>query len=254
MKAILFILLILSMFPARGQQQMLVNRHATNAAGGGGGAAYLAHWTLNQGSGTSVTDSADSETGTLSGTTIPTWQAGDNSFNCLQFAGAGYVDTANFADNLPNFTVSCWVKTSTAATMMIVAKTASSLTGAGWLLQLGGAGQAEGYIMHDGSLYLGVVDGHVISDGAWHSLIMVVTNGTSATAAVTIYVDGSTANNSTDSGGTWGTAGFSNATDVLLGKDGTPDYYYTGYIQDVIIDNTAWLAAKATTIYNAGPQ
>lgn len=100
-----------------------------------------AWWKMNEGSGTTTADaSGNSLTGTLSGTSIPTWVSGPSggSDNALQFNGASsYVTTGNTNWSSNTISIACWMMRaswSTAKYIPILAMNYGSTSGIGFYL------------------------------------------------------------------------------------------------------------------------
>ncbi len=134
-----------------------------------------------------------------------------STYYSLVFNGSGGgVTFPNFADNLTNFSVSCWVKTSsTTGVPGLVTKTTNISTNAGWYLAGGTSGVLQCYAQQDGSNYRGSTTSTNIHDDTWHHVVM-----TKSGTSVLIYID-KVSVGTPDSAGTLTT--FSNATNVVLG-------------------------------------
>jgi concanavalin A-like lectin/glucanase superfamily protein len=229
------------------------------------GPSPLYWWKMNDAGPTTVADSADSTPGTAAGS--PTFSGGVNG---IAFSGvAQYVTTGNVADNLANFSLSCWMNYNDASQILIsealLYKISSSSLSNGWYIQVGesGVGNNNGvacYIQQGGgSTYVGRDSNPsvTLTDGNWHSIIVTYASTSGNSPTVTLYVDGSTSGTVPDNNGVWsGASGFSNTNFVTIASDDglTRDSYWAGSISDSRIYNIALTSGQVSTIYSAGRQ
>jgi hypothetical protein len=222
--------------------------------------AQLAWWKLDEGSGASTADSSGfGHTGTLAttGSTLPSWTTGKLG-NALSFDGStNFVDSTSFADNLSDFTVSAWFKTSAIPSPIsggiITAKMGAGgiYSGEGWVIAMGNtisgvpSGGINTFIQTDGSNWLGQNTTGTYNDGNWHHVAMVVSGGNS----VTLYVDGSTAGTEANNGGTLGL--YTNSADVMIAND-IDGEFFNGDVDDVHVYNYALTASQVLNLYNSG--
>jgi hypothetical protein len=231
---------------------------------------------MNDGTGATVADSSgNGETGTLEGSPTAAWASGDNGYDCLSFPATetAYMDSENFADNLPTFTVSCWFKTTNKGVnpvneFPLVEKATSGGTGAGtgWFFGIAGPNEVPGYPLwgflqnNNGNSWVGSQSAVAVNDGKWHFAVMVVSNAvagkvltTQSASPLSLYLDGVLQTTS------WSnfpfTNGISNSNHVRVAcAYAYGPNYFSGNIQDVRISGSAWTAATISSLYTAGPQ
>lgn len=209
----------------------------------------LARWTLDGAtiSGTSVTDtSGNSHTGTaVGGPTSIIGKIGQG----LSFNGSSqYIDTANFADNLADFTISTWFKTTyTGSVRLLVSKLGAGgwATGAGWGLGIVTGGKISALAQTNGSNYAQVTS-QSHSDGIWHHAVMTISGGNTAK----LYIDG-VEDDTTGPNGSGTVAGYSTASNVRIGTDYDGEYF-PGSLDDVQIFNKALSATEVAQLYSIG--
>jgi hypothetical protein len=184
------------------------------------------------GVGTTWTDiSNNSNNGTL--TNGPTFTSAD--YGAIRFDGVDdYVDVTNTADNLPNFTVGCWFKTTVTTSglpAMLVNKLVNYSNGAGWgLFQVNG--DVRFIFQTNGSLW-GVyyTTGQLINDGTWHSATAVLSNG----LLNRIYINGTPVGTTLVQGTPWTT--YSNSGNIRIGTAQNNQYFFSGSIGNTQIYN-----------------
>jgi hypothetical protein len=213
-------------------------------------------WNFDEGSGMVANDSTgNGNTGTL--VNSPTWTTSGKINDALTFNGTtSYVDSSNFADNLSNFTVAAWFKTSTTPTGQFGA-IASKLgsggwgSGTGWGLGIEGASTGAPstlttIIQTNGSNWRSTHTTASLTDGNWHHAVMVVTGGNT----VTLYLDGTIPGTALNNAGTM--SGYSNNSNVRIGTDYNSEFF-TGTIDDVRVYNRALSASEVWRLYNGAP-
>lgn len=210
----------------------------------------VAHWKLNEGSGTAISDSSgNGRSGVMNGAT---WTAG-NVGNALSFDGVN--DYVNFNDILDagsgNMTVMAWVKFEKLdANQKLLFKAHSLSPWLSWQLQLyGDQPQSSGVepvftvATTNGGYYSSGYSG-VVSAGTWYH-VAGVKNGNN----LSFYMNGATANTWTDTiSGT-----VQNGDSALsLGSawDGTQEPF-RGVLDDVRVYNRALTSQEINTIYMA---
>ncbi|MHC4440362.1 MAG: LamG domain-containing protein, partial [Planctomycetota bacterium] len=140
---------------------------AASASGG-----LVAHWRLDEGSGTTAYDSAGSNQGTLNGD--PKWSTGPAG-GVLEFDGDDYVDIPSGVTELgaANFTIAAWIKTSETG-MAILSKSNGDTGWSSMEKQLYVADSATSEGDNDGTVeYVGWgcdwIRGSIrVDDGQWH--------------------------------------------------------------------------------------
>ena len=197
-------------------------------------------------------ESGSDNTGTLENMTRSGSPTVGKIGQALNFDGSSsYVDmtgSSGVADNLSNFTVSAWFKTSTSVSGQaeIVSKfsTGGLTSGQGWALD------------DDGNSLIGIIQQEPpgnyavkgstasVDDGNWHQGVMVVTGGNT----VTLYLDGQ-AQSPAANNGTVTT--FTNASDIRIGNDYNSDFF-PGSIDDVRVYDRALSASEIQQLYTLG--
>jgi hypothetical protein len=201
-------------------------------------------WTFDENTGTTAGDSSgNGNTGTLSGSPIPTWTSGIIT-NALSFAG-GYVDLGSSSTLRPTsaLTLMCWINISTLSFFNCFMSTGEDFNK--------GLHGVTFWLYADGSLEL-----EWANDSTYGQL-----NGpTPLPSATWIHVaatlDGSTVNLYTN-GVLYATRGqpftpTAGSVDALIGiayNSTTPAYPFSGTIDDVRIYNRALSAAEIHTQY-----
>ncbi|MFA5764331.1 MAG: LamG-like jellyroll fold domain-containing protein, partial [archaeon] len=175
----------------------------------------------------------------------------------LNFDGSDdYINTSNFANNLSNFTVSAWFKSTSSFTNLggnIISKLGSGglNSGTGWVLGVSGPINVLGenhvtaLVQKDGSNYIIKYSTATnFIDGSWHNAVMIVTN----LSFVKLYVDG-VEQTGTDSLGSL-TGGFSNSQPVMIGNDFDSELF-NGSIDEVLIFNRSLSSTEVLALYNS---
>ncbi len=202
-----------------------------------------AYWSFNEGAGNITHDfSGNSNTGTLLGTTLPTWISGKRA-GALSFDGSsGYITgSGTNLTNLgagANVTISAWVKPlSVSGTQTIFNKGASGVCFNYGLVLVGGNLRAR----NSNSDYS--VSSTNLSANIWQHITIVFSGST-----VTGYVNASSTGSSAQ--------GTSNCADTnwSIGRRAYNSSleYFGGGIDDLRIYNRALSAADIQTLYNAG--
>jgi len=221
--------------PALTDYQVQVSPNLYNSTG------LVGSWHFSEGSGTRAADSSGlGNDGTLTG---PAWVSGTFGSG-LQFNGVNqYVDAGNFADNLANFSVSAWVKTTSVPSVMIFTKITNTGNGKGWALYTS-AGHAVFLIQQSGTIYKVRIGTTPINNGNWHF----VSATKDASNAIRLYVDGVSEGSDT-SGGT--VTDFSNANNVKIGANSDLYASFNGTIDEVRVYNRSLSAQEISELYNA---
>ncbi len=203
-----------------------------------------------------LNDLVGSNHGTLTNMDPATdWVAdtGAGGIRALDFDGSNdYVVSSTSAFRFLNttFSVSAWLKFTSAANMMAVAVDFGSFT-PGWVIQ-SASGKILCAIKGAGGVLAGGRDTTAtFNDGNWHNVVAVFTTSTTTAANndVVIYVDGSLASvGARLSTGLYATP----ADNAWLGRrqSGTP--YYTGRSDDIRIFSTSVNSTDVSYLYNGG--
>jgi hypothetical protein len=259
MKRVLYIGLVVTVFwllVAPAWAGLRVERKSGDLSNG-----LVGYWPFNDPdiSGTTVYDrSGQSHNGTMvAGPLKVVGKLGQG----LSFDGSsGYVDTSNFADYLPNFSVSVWFKSSMDSASnypAIVTKISAGgpSTGEGWALYFrtfngygmdGKIGRVWGYLASNtGYAWISRYTNNTYNDNTWHQAVMVVTNSNT----VTLYIDGVIPSTTGNDSGEFGS--YSNSANVRIGND-YDNEYFNGSIDEVRIYNRALSADEVKRLYNIG--
>jgi hypothetical protein len=187
------------------------------------------------GSGTTVTNLLDTNTGTMSGTTFSSV-----NFGCFNFDGnSDQIDFSSFPDVNSTWTVELWLRTSTTNYITALQVADSGTTGTNDAAVIvnkhpGGASAVWGF--YDGA---SVVEGSSLNtNNTWYHCVVTLTGTT-----YTLYLNGSQ-----DGSGT-GTA--RNIVDLLIGRRSYSGFYYNGDISNVKIYSKKLEASEVLQNYNA---
>jgi prepilin-type N-terminal cleavage/methylation domain-containing protein len=174
----------------------------------------------------------------------PTVKIGSScvSGSCLSFNGSNYIDTTNFADNLSNFTIAFWLKTTNNG--VIIGKISQTGSGKGWAVYGGGR---YFLIQQSTSIYKYTISVSPIPyDDSWHYWVGIKDSSYN----LNVYIDGKPATISLGSLGT--ITDFSNTNIVRIGQNGDLTSPYVGLIDDVRIYNTILPTAQIKEQYYVG--
>jgi hypothetical protein len=218
----------------------------TNVTGG-----LIAWWPLDEGFGLSTADmSGEGHNGSLSNS--PTWSTGLIS-NALTFASADsqFVNVTNsggVADNLPNFTVSCWFKTTTSPPdhAILVGKFGPGgyANGPGWALEVESGGICDGEIQQDGGEQYIESTGVRVTDGAWHQYVMTCDSAQNVNA----YFDGAPLAQENVGTGPGSVSTFTTTNNIRIGND--YDFEpFNGTIDDVRIYDRVLTAKEVEILF-----
>ncbi len=210
----------------------------------------LAGYSFDEPSGTTVYDVTNhGYDGTTTGS--PTRVASVTSAYGKGFTFDGtsqYINTANYADNIGEMTVSAWIKsTSNNAYRSIVAKMNNIASAPGWFLGIN-AGSIDFAVQTDGSNYIEKVTTTDYTDNTWHHVVGTLTGGVGGT--LTIYVDGSAVGVTTNTLGTVST--ITNSENVRIADCGAANCKFGGTIDDVRVYNRAFSSTEVSGLYNEG--
>lgn len=239
------------------KKQLMLLAAFTVAAAVTSQADLKAYWDLEEGSGTTTTESVSS---TVSGA-LPTgasWATGGapTGSGALAFANGGRLETGLDAATLGiagsgTKTILAWINTTTTTEDAFLGY--SPTNG-------GGAGEDLRFLVKNGGLRMevsagGFEIGSGLNNGAWH-MVAFVMNANDGINDVDVYIDGTY---TTRSGGgtlinTQGTMDSipTNGDGFVLGSDGNAGRHYAGLIDDVAIFNTALTESELDTIMASG--
>ena len=201
----------------------------------------VAHWTFDEGSGTTAYDSAGDNDGTFIGD--PCWTTGQVG-GALEFDGVDdYVScgTGPAITGIGPFAVSAWVKTSTAEGGNLVVQRSTTSANGSYGVHIRDDGRAQFYVYNDGFGFL-LQSSITVNDGLWHHIAVVRTNSTDGE----IYVDGSLSG--TDSGPARSLIN----VPIWIGGRYIPSYTIDGKIDEVMIFDGALSPMEVERIYWEG--
>ncbi|RAU98608.1 LamG-like jellyroll fold domain-containing protein [Paenibacillus sp. YN15] len=202
----------------------------------------IAHWSLNETSGTTAADNSGNDIdGTL--TNGPVWTAGHTN-GALSFDGTDdYINLGNPAAlRLTGaMTLSAWVyvDTFTHAGRIIAKQGAAS--NRGWTLNVESDGKASFQIATNSTTVQLVNSASAIPTGQWVHLAGVYEPGT----ALRIYVNGTLSNSNTTS---IAASQYNNTLNVNIGRRPSGDLYFDGKIDEVRVYGRALSAAEISAI------
>ncbi|MGA0846556.1 MAG: LamG-like jellyroll fold domain-containing protein [Luteolibacter sp.] len=213
-------------------------------------AALVASWELEEGSGTTTTESVTSTTSSAFGTGV-SWStdtSGAESDSSITFPNTadGHIKTGLNANALGIAgsgakTIVGWFKTSSTEQQMFFGYSPSNGTGAGQDLRLGH--DASGFMRFEVSSGFAVNSSITINDGQWHKLAVII-NPNDTTDNVEFYLDGSILSPTSSNGrliNTLGSTATSNFNQVILGN-GNPlsdTQSWNGLIDEVRVYDSA---------------
>lgn len=215
----------------------------------------VVYYRLGEGSGTSATDtSGNSHTGTYNASGVTYGVAGaltgDADTAVTLNGSSGRMDTGVDAACNPgtgDFSVECWIKTTTSSILVAMGKLKIDLTGDNYWLGTGGVAHKASFSVAnaDNSLGATVSSSAVVDDGNWHHLVG-VKDGTTIRLYVDSVADGTVS--------FVGTNAVNPTGDLYVGSFGQ---YSSVYEFLGSIDEAAYYASKLTPTrvlahYNAG--
>jgi hypothetical protein len=203
-------------------------------------------WKFDEGSGTTATDSSSSgNTGTLSGSSTPSYVTGKVGPYAISFVSGNTQHVAiNNSNQTAVYTVSAWIFVSAAGAAQVILDNRISNTTlanhAGFVLYLDASGFANVYSVSISLLGDVNTAGAVNLAGAWH-LVAATDDGTTQC----LYVDGSQVNSTI-------TTYVGQPSDAILAWIGASydPTYSTATIDDVRIYNRNLSAAELLDLYN----
>ena len=186
--------------------------------------------------------------GGIGGTLVNGVGFGSTNNGSFVFDGTNdYIDCGNFADNLTDFTVIAWQKTSkTSSQQMVVAKLVNYSSGAGWALITRPDSLGVSFLLQtNGSIWWVYSSNKIATDDTWHHIAASITNK----VTTGLYVDGISYPVSSQGSGTIGS--ISNSVSVRIGRDEANEYFYQDNISQAQIYNRALTAQEVLQNYNA---
>ena len=201
----------------------------------------VAHWALDEGSGTIAYDSAGDSDGTIYGAN---WTSGQID-GALEFDGLDdYVSCGTGAalTGTGPFSASAWVQTGTAKGQKIMGQRSETTADGSYGTSILEDGRVQFWVYNSGYGFL-FQSSVTVNDGLWHHVAVVRTNSTDGE----IYVDGSLVGSGT------GPVKSLNYVPVWIGGPGfTGPFCFDGKIDDVRIYDRALSGAEVEQLYQSG--
>jgi hypothetical protein len=204
----------------------------------------ISYWKFDENSGTSLSDSAGSNTGTFNGTTGSQWVTGKINSG-LSFNGSNnYVSFSTTSATVNSVTITAWVYlTSTSGTKGIYS----------WGPTSGCSPGLQYFSVSSGNLYLGsscgagVTGSTTLSTNTWYFVAVTIDGSGNAT----LYVNASSV-----AGPTNGRSAFTQSTgNDTIGayySAGSLTGYFSGRIDEVAVWTRALSQSEITSLYNSG--
>lgn len=207
---------------------------------------------LNEAAGANAADaSSNGRDGTLQNMEDGDWIAGKLN-NCLSFGGVNESvnagDVADF-DYDDAYSADFWMRTSSTAVVGLVTKVDPIGTQPGWGVFIV-ENRIRFIIKYDATYRLYVTGGTVVTDGAWHHVV-VTYDSSGIAAGVTIYVDGSP-ETPTVGQDSLNSTSVSNGGPFSLASRSCADLYYTGDLDEVVVYGRELTSGEVTIRYNSG--
>lgn len=201
----------------------------------------MAHWQMDENTGTAVNDSSgNSYTGTLNGT--PDWTSGkynyainfDGSTNYVQVSDNTYL---RFDASTQDFSLFAWVKRDTNGEMNIISK--EDADNDGWRLQF-----TSGNAVRCSVDAIDIDSTLAITDSNWHHVGCTIDRDGNGR----VYIDGAANGNAT----AISSEAMANTANIRIGtRSYSSTNYFDGLIDDVRIYNYALSAAQVRKVYNS---
>lgn len=227
------------------QALLLATPQSTSGGGGDITSNLGGWWKFDDNTGTTAADSSgNANTGSLLGTSIPTWVApGKIGVAMLNFGGTGYVGCGAGATlDGTAYTLAAWIRASSFANSYNL------------VIGCAGAKYRQLFVKSNGKLaaYFNPSGGNTFYDGTgantlststWYHLAMTYSASTGLIGYVNAGVDGTAAANGAMQTGGGG--------DTTISIDlGTPNRFCNGDLDDVRLYTRALTATDITTLYN----
>jgi arylsulfatase A-like enzyme len=216
-------------------------------------ATPIAHWKLDDGSGSTAADTAGSNTGTLIGSPLPAWTSGVDG-GALEFGGVTNQEVTATVAGLPTGdaprTISLWLSADASVFDQKFFAYGSNANGAsfGWTLEDAG-GNPTIFFRHGGGNFR--YTGQAVPLGPWVHVAIVVPDGATLTNQVLLYLNGSPVSGVQGDGGPQTLS--SSSSVVVLGGDypGGGATNLDGRLDDVRIYNSALSSIEIQALYDA---
>ncbi len=203
------------------------------------GRGLVGYWPLDEGSGSSTLDwSGHGANGTLTGTTLPTWQSGSAcklGSSCLQFT-SGYVLANGVTSGVSmsqGFTMMGWINPASSSGLQIFASFA--------LPYLADNAGKDYFSARINGVQQSVGGNTTLTPGIWYFIV-----GTYDGASLKLYANGVLDGQTSAPG----TASF-DGPNLYMGNYSTLAYQFVGLIDDFRVYNRVLSASEIQQIYNA---
>ncbi len=209
----------------------------------------ISYYKFDENTGTTAGDSAGSNTGTLSGSTIPTWSIGKINSG-LSFNGStAYVSVPNDASLNPTaITINTWLRITTTGNYLAYTRKATA-AGSGYSFQFFVKTSGAGVVLAN---YVTTTGGTPSTDGLAMTPLSIntwymVTTTYDSTDGIKTYVNGVLAQSNSAAGNLITT----NTGAVQIGGDTFDNSYWPGDLDEFGIWNRALTLAEIKQLYNA---
>lgn len=210
-------------------------------------------WDFNEGSGTAVGDrSGFGHDGVLntSGWSASTPSGTGYSGN---FSSSRYVLASSFPNYTDQITVSAWFRSTATGERTVIGKYDNVLDDRSWTIYFDSSDRLVINISGDGTFTTSTAKSYRVigsyRDGNWHHVAFTFSQNT-----LKIYVDGTEASLNIVQNPVMNSI-YASASPLLIGSrmaGGTPNYYFSGQIDEVRIFNKALTAKEMGAVYAAG--
>lgn len=205
------------------------------------GDSPVSYWQLNETSGTTATDSSDSNNGTYTGGFTLNQSTTYTLTPAVLFNGtSGYVSVPDATNlHLTDVTMEAWIKTSSTSTEMIISKYASSSPFHGWAIGANVITVGKLSITFGAGTW--TTGSITINDGIWHYIVGTISSG----GVVKSYVDSILDINTTIS------QSLSNTANLQIGRDTASANFFNGSIMNGAVYNTSLTQTQVNAHYAA---
>lgn len=219
-------------------------------------ASLVAYWAIEEGSGTTTTESVSSTASDTFGSGVfwSTDTPGPASTASISLAG-----TSGIGTNLDSAdvgiagsgakTIISWIKTGSASegAFFGYSPTVGSTAGADLRFLVNSAGQ----LRFEANVGNFAISSATVNDNAWHMVALVIP-ANATTSGISFYVDGTLAGPVSSGGST--ILDTATGGEFIIGSDGNAGRHFSGLIDDVRIYDTALTKAELDAIFTAIPE
>ena len=214
--------------------------HTQLAQLSGSGSGLVAHYTFDEGSGTTAGDSAGSNTGTL--VNGPTWGSGKIGGG-LEFDGVDdYITFASSPTPGSEMTVSTWVYKSADGILVYRGSSACCLS---YHLKITSGKARFAIVTTSGSNPdIEIISNASIPDNTW---TLVTATYSSSNSNLSLYINGTF-----DTSGSYTGTIYNSVVTMNIGAQNTPSSFLTGTLDDIRIYSRALSVSEILQLYSAG--